>query len=107
MYVKLNGEMVYLWRAVDHEGETLESFITKTRDKDAALTFIKKALKRHGSPEITTHAKWSSDPERVIASVIFSSSDFTITSVLGHWHDHRLCPALVSRDEERKRTGSW
>ncbi len=34
MYVKLNGEMVYLWRAVDHEGEILESFVTKTRDKD-------------------------------------------------------------------------
>jgi putative transposase len=48
MYVKLNGEMVYLWRAVDHEGEVLESFVTKTRDKAAALKFIKKALKRHG-----------------------------------------------------------
>ena len=51
MYVKLNGEMVYLWRAVDHEGEILESYITRTRDKDAALTFMKKALKRHASPE--------------------------------------------------------
>ena len=51
MYVKLNGELVYLWRAVDHEGEILESFITKTRDKAAALAFMKKALKRHGSPE--------------------------------------------------------
>ena len=50
MYVKLNGEMVYLWRAVDHEGEILESYVTRTRDKDAALTFMKKALKRHGSP---------------------------------------------------------
>ena len=54
MYVKLNGEMVYLWRAVDQEGEILESYITKTRDKDAALTFMKKALKRHGSPEAIT-----------------------------------------------------
>jgi putative transposase len=54
MYVKLNGEMVYLWRAVDHEGEILESFITRTRDKDAALRFMKKALKRHGSPESIT-----------------------------------------------------
>ena len=36
MYVKLNGEMVYLWRAVDQEGEILESYITKTRDKAAA-----------------------------------------------------------------------
>ena len=50
MYVKLNDEMVYLWRAVDHEREILESYVTRTRDKDAALTFMKKALKRHGSP---------------------------------------------------------
>jgi len=49
MYVKLNGEMVYLWRAVDHEGEVLESFITKKRDKSAALAFMKKSLKRHGT----------------------------------------------------------
>lgn len=51
MYVKLNGEMVYLWRAVDHEGEVLESYVTKKRDKSAALRFLKKALKRHGPTE--------------------------------------------------------
>src|ERR1700709_2298030 len=51
MYVKLNGEMVYLWRAVDHEGEILESYITKKRDKSAALTLMKKALKRHGQAD--------------------------------------------------------
>jgi putative transposase len=54
VYVKINGEMHYLWRAVDHEGEVLESFVTKTRDKQAALTFMKKTLKRHGSPEAIT-----------------------------------------------------
>ena len=54
MYVKLNGEMVYLWRAVDHEGETLESFVTRKRDKAAALSFMKRALKRHRSPEAIT-----------------------------------------------------
>lgn len=54
MYVKLGGEMVYLWRAVDQEGEILESYVTKTRDKAAALRFMKKALKRHGSPEAIT-----------------------------------------------------
>src|SRR5471032_2366784 len=48
VYVKINGEMRYLWRAVDHEGEVLESFVTKERDKAAALKFIKKAMKRHG-----------------------------------------------------------
>jgi putative transposase len=50
VYVKINGEMHYLWRAVDHEGEVLESFVTKTRDKAAALKFIKKTMKRHGKP---------------------------------------------------------
>ena len=54
MYVKVNGEMRYLWRAVDHEGEILESFVTKTRDKSAAMKFLKKALKRHGSPDTIT-----------------------------------------------------
>jgi putative transposase len=49
--VKINGERQYLWRAVDHEGEVLESFVTKTRDKKAALKFLKKSLKRHGRAE--------------------------------------------------------
>jgi len=52
--VKINGEMHYLWRAVDHEGEILESYVTKTRDKKAALSFMKRALERHGSPEAIT-----------------------------------------------------
>lgn len=52
MYVKIGGEMHYLWRAVDHEGEVLESFATKTRDKAAALRFMKKAMKRYGRPEV-------------------------------------------------------
>jgi putative transposase len=50
-YVKINGEMRYLRRAVDHEGEVLESFVTKELDKAAALKFIKKAMKRHGRPQ--------------------------------------------------------
>ncbi len=55
VFVKINGETHYLWRAVDHEGEILESYVTKSRDRKAALAFMKKALKRHGSPErITT-----------------------------------------------------
>jgi len=51
LYVKINGEMHYLWRAIDHEGEVLESYVTKTRDKAAALKFIRKSLKRHGCPK--------------------------------------------------------
>lgn len=48
MFVKINGEMHYLWLGVDHEGEVLEPYVTKTRDKAAALRFMRKALKRHG-----------------------------------------------------------
>jgi putative transposase len=51
MVVKLDGEMVYLWRAVDHEGEILESYVTRSRDRRAALRFLRKALKRHGPAE--------------------------------------------------------
>lgn len=46
MFVKINGERHYLWRAVDHEGAVLESFATKTRDKKAALKFLKKAMRK-------------------------------------------------------------
>ncbi len=51
MVVRVNGEHRYLWRAVDHEGEMLESYVTKRRDRKAALQFMRKALKRHGKPE--------------------------------------------------------
>ena len=51
VFVKINGERHYLWRAVDHEGEILESYVTKKRDKAAALAFLKKALNRHGRAE--------------------------------------------------------
>jgi putative transposase len=48
MFVKINGERHYLWRAVDHEGEVLDSFVTKTRDKKTALKSLRKAMRRHG-----------------------------------------------------------
>ena len=51
VYVKINGVTHYLWRAVDHEGEVLESIVTKTRDRKAALKFLRKSMKRHGRPE--------------------------------------------------------
>ena len=52
VFVKINGVQHYLWRAVDHEGEMLESYVTKTRDKPAALRFLKKAMKRYGAPQV-------------------------------------------------------
>ena len=52
VFVKINGVKHYLWRAVDHEGEILESCVTKKRDKKAALMFMKKAMRCHGSPNV-------------------------------------------------------
>lgn len=52
MFVKINGETHYLWRAVDHEGEVLEAVVTRRRDKRAALKLLKKLMKRYGQPEI-------------------------------------------------------
>ena len=52
VFVKINGETHYLWRAVDHEGEVLESYVTKRRDRKAALRFLRKTMKRHGKVEV-------------------------------------------------------
>jgi putative transposase len=52
VFVRINGEGHYLWRAVDHEGEVLESFVTRRRDRRAALKFLRKALKRHGPADV-------------------------------------------------------
>ncbi|WP_280949419.1 DDE-type integrase/transposase/recombinase [Hoeflea sp. IMCC20628] len=46
-----SGSCDCLWRAVDHEGEALESFVTKTCDNKAALKVLKKSLKRPGRAE--------------------------------------------------------
>jgi putative transposase len=40
VFVKINSERFYLWRAVDHEGEVLECFVTKRRNKAAAKKFL-------------------------------------------------------------------
>jgi putative transposase len=50
IFVRINGKIHYLWRAVDHEGEVLEVFVTKRRDRKAALRFLKRAMKRYGRP---------------------------------------------------------
>jgi putative transposase len=48
VFVKINGRLCYLWRAVDHEGEVLESVVTAKRDKAAALKCLKHIMKKYG-----------------------------------------------------------
>ena len=57
VFVKINGETNYLWRAVDHEGEVLESYVTKRRNKKAALKFIRKSTRKNGAPKAITTDK--------------------------------------------------
>ena len=51
VFVKINGELHYLWRAVDHEGEVLECYVTKRRNKHAALSFLKKVMRKYDTPK--------------------------------------------------------
>lgn len=60
VFVRINGETRYLWRAVDHEGEVLEAFVTKTRDRHAALKFLRKTLKRFRLPKVIVTDKLGS-----------------------------------------------
>ena len=48
--MKINGERHYLWFAVDHDGEVLESYVAKKRNNKAALNFMEKAVRRYESP---------------------------------------------------------
>ena len=50
VFVRINGINHYLWRAVDQEGEVLEVFASKRRDRRAALKFLKRVMKRYGRP---------------------------------------------------------
>jgi putative transposase len=52
VFVKINGELHYLWRAVDHEGEVLEAYVTRRRDRKAALRFLRRTMNRYGSPNV-------------------------------------------------------
>jgi putative transposase len=49
-FVKVDGKLCYLWRAVDHEGEVLEAVATAKRDKAAALKLLKRIMKKYGAP---------------------------------------------------------
>ena len=53
-YIKVKGEWVYLYRAVDTEGDTVDFLLTKKRDKKAATRFFRKAIRLNGAPEKVT-----------------------------------------------------
>jgi putative transposase len=48
VYLKIDGRMVYLWRAIDAEGEVLDVLVQAKRNKRAALKLMRKLLKKYG-----------------------------------------------------------
>ena len=53
-YIRVKGAWRYLYRAVDKQGQTIDFLLTEHRDQEAALRFLKKAIRRHGVPETIT-----------------------------------------------------
>ena len=101
MFVNINGEQNYLWQAVDHEGEVLESFVTKRRDKKAALKFLKKAMKKHGRADV-----FVTDKLRSYGAALkeFGVADRQETD---RWLNNRAENShLPSDDENRRCSGS-
>jgi len=48
--VKLNGKWIYLYRAVDRYGDTVDFFLSEHRDKSSALSFFSKAIRENNTP---------------------------------------------------------
>jgi transposase-like protein len=53
-YIRVKGEWRSLYRAVDKQGQTIDVLLTEQPDQEAALRFLKKAIRRHGVPETIT-----------------------------------------------------
>ena len=83
VFVKINGETHYLWRAVDHEGEVLEAFVSKRRDRKAALVFLKKVMKRYGKPNVIVTDRLPS--YRAAMKIIGNQADQEV----GRWKNNR------------------
>ncbi|MDC0148902.1 IS6 family transposase [Rhodospirillales bacterium] len=83
VFVKINGETHYLWQAVDHEGEVLETFVSKRRDRKAALDFLKRILKKYGAPKVIVTDKLKSYRAAMKISGNESSQE------VGRWKNNR------------------
>jgi putative transposase len=97
VFVRINGETRYLWRAVDHEGEVLEAYVTKTRNRKAALRFLRKALKRQARPETFVTDRLRS--YRATSKTLKMEQ----RQETGHWLDNR---AENSHQPFRRREGA-
>ncbi|PGW42464.1 IS6 family transposase [Bacillus thuringiensis] len=56
-YIKIKGEWRYLYRAIDRDGHTLDIQLRRTRDHQAAYSFMKSLVKQFGEPSVLTTDK--------------------------------------------------
>ena len=80
MFIKIHGELHYLWRAVDQDGDTIDILVQKRRNKAAAKRFFRKLLKgQHEAPWriITDKLKsYSAAHREVLPSVTHSTEQY-------------------------------
>jgi putative transposase len=97
VFVRINGEIHYLWRTVDHEGEVLEVFASKRRDRKAALKFLKRTIKRYGRP-------WAIVTDRLRSyGAAMKAIGIAVRQVCGRWLNNR---AENSHQPFRRREGA-
>jgi putative transposase len=94
VYLKIDGRMMYLWRAVDAEGEVLDVLVQSKRDKRAALKLMRKRLK-----------KYAVVPERLIKrrakarTTDFVEGRHAACARMARHHLYRACPCRRVRME--------
>ncbi len=98
VFVKINGETHYLWRAVDHEGEVLEVFATKRRDRRAALKFLKRVMKRYGRPRSIVTDRLRS--YRAAMKVIGNATEHTIKAIMDVGDDRIVAVCWISNRQD-------
>ncbi len=84
VFVKVNGKRLCLWRAVDHEGEVLEAIVTKRRNKQAALKFLRKSMRRRGKAEEVVTDRFAS------YRAAFREMGALETQKTGRWLNNRV-----------------
>ena len=51
VFVRINGELHYLWRAIDHEGTVLDFYVSKKKDRKIARKVLKRLMSKYGVPK--------------------------------------------------------
>ena len=105
VYLKIDGRMVYLWRAVDAEGEVLDVLVQTRRNKRAALKLMRKLLKKYGfvpdklvTDELRSYAAFNLS---IPGSFLISSVSVAVLSLSQHLRHFRMFDCVLQNKERR------